>query len=487
MLTPATPASPATPATDAGPVAHAGPATPAGGVEGAAHVEELAGVLGPATLVTEPAAMEAYRRDQTMVGEPGMPCAVVRAATVGDVVATLRWATAHRVPVVPRGAGTSLAGGATAIEGCVVLSLAGMAAIRELAVDERVAVVEPGVVTADLDRAARAHGLMYAPDPSSYELSTIGGNLATNAGGLRCLKYGVTRDAALGLEVVLADGRLVRTGHRTVKGVAGYDLTGLFVGSEGTLGVITSAVLRLRPAPARAPSTVAGTFASLPSAAAAVAAVAAARVDTCLMELMDRATLEAIEAWKHAGLGPAEAMLLAQCDGPGQDAAAAEVAGLFTAAGATDVAVSTDELESAQLLDYRRMAYPAVERLGACLVEDVCVPVPALAEMVAAIGRIAAATGVPIPTVGHAGDGNLHPIFVYERGRPDPPGEVWHAADQVFATALELGGTLTGEHGVGSVKARWLGQELDAGTHGVHRAIKAALDPLGILNPGRAI
>ncbi len=451
-------------------------------------VEQLRDALGGERVITEPDLMESYRWDQTAAITPGHPAAVVRATDVPDVVTTLRWATEHRVPVVPRGAGTSLTGGAAAIDGCIVLSLAGMNRIVELSPAERLAVVQPGVVNADLDRAARVHGLMYAPDPASYEISTIGGNLATNAGGLRCLKYGVTRDAALGLEVVLAEGTVISTGRRTVKGVVGYDLTGLFVGSEGTLGVITSAVLRLRPAPSQPPLTVSATFDSLQAAARAVTEVMRAGIDTCLLELMDRTTLESIDQWKNIGLeATTQAMLISQCDGPAQVSAGSQVARCFEGAGATEVALSSDEIESQQLLELRRMSYPAMERLGACLVEDVCVPITALASMVERIEAIADRYGVLIPTVGHAGDGNLHPVFIYEHGSTEPPAPVWDAADEVFRAALALGGTITGEHGVGALKSRWVADELDPDTLTAHRTVKSAFDPLHILNPGRGL
>jgi len=451
-------------------------------------INELRNALRRGRLITDPDLMEAYRRDQTAAVPAGVPIAVVIAATTDDVVATLRWASTHRVPVVPRGAGTSLAGGATAISGCIVLSLEAMDRVIEVSSAEKLAVAQAGVITANLDRAARQYGLMYAPDPSSYEVSTIGGNLATNAGGLRCLKYGVTRDAALGLEVVLSDGRVIRTGHRTLKGVVGYDLTGLFVGSEGTLGVITSAILRLRPLPPVPPVTVAAAFGSLTAAAGAVEAIVSAGIDTALLELMDRTTLLAIDDWKHTDLSlDTDAMLIVQCDGPTLVAESSRVARCCEETGASMVAVSSDDVEAAQLLQLRRFAYPATERLGTCLVEDVCVPVPALATMIGYIQEIAAARDVRIATVAHAGDGNLHPTFVYDRRFTETPVEVWAAAEDVFRAALELGGTLTGEHGIGSLKVRWVRDELGADTHAAHQAIKASLDPMGILNPGRAI
>lgn len=439
----------------------------------------LVAALPDGRVLTDPEVTASYAGDRTFLS-PGRPLGVVLARSRDDVVATLRWASAHRVPVVPRGAGTGLAGGATAVDGCVVLSLARMTAIRELSPQDEIAVVEPGVVTADLDRAAREHGLMYAPDPSSYEISTIGGNLATNAGGLRCVKYGVTRDSTLGLEVVLADGRVLDTGRRTMKGVTGYDLTGLFVGSEGTLGVITAATLRLRRAP-REVATVAAEFSSLRDAAAAVSAIIAAGCRPSLLELMDRTTLQAVDDWKNIGLEPStRAMLIAQVEGPADDMAA-------LCGNASFVAVSSTPQEAAELIDIRRLAYPAKERLGQCLVEDVCVPRSALPEMITRIEEAAARHGVMIATVAHAGDGNLHPVFVFDRGLAEPPAEVWAAADEVFRAALALGGTLTGEHGVGLLKKRWLGLETGPVVTELHHGIKRVFDPLGILNPGKAI
>ncbi|MFI0408076.1 FAD-binding oxidoreductase [Actinomadura sp. 3N508] len=453
-----------------------------------ADFEELVEVLPAGRVVVDPDVVASYARDRTFLA-PGVAGAVVRAREVGDVVAALRWANRHRVPVVPRGAGTGLAGGALAVDGCVVLSLRGMDAVREVDPANALAVAEPGVITADLDRAARAHGLMYAPDPSSHEISTIGGNLATNAGGLRCVKYGVTRDSVLGLEAVLADGRVVRTGGRTVKGVTGYDLTGLLVGSEGTLGVITAATLRLRPVPPD-PATVLALFDSTRRAAGAVAGIVAAGVRPSLLELIDRATLRAIDAWKRIDLDPdTGAVLIAQSDAADPRGPAAEMARCCERAGAAHTDVSRDPQEAVALLELRRLAYPAAERLGACLVEDVCVPPSRLAEMFEAIEAAADRHGVTILTVAHAGDGNLHPVFVFDRGgsgAPEVPEAVWTAADEVFTTALELGGTLTGEHGVGALKRRWIGRELGPDALALHRAIKHAFDPAGILNPGKA-
>jgi glycolate dehydrogenase FAD-linked subunit len=445
-------------------------------------IKELRAELPAGRLLTDADVVEAYRRDEARLVEPGRPLGVVLARDVGDVQTALRWATRHRVPVVARGAGTGLSGGASAIDGCIVLSLAKMDAIVELNADDQLAVVEPGVINADLQKAAAAHGLMFAPDPASFEISTIGGNVATNAGGLRCVKYGVTREAVLGLEVVLADGRVLTTGRRTVKGVAGYDLTALFVGSEGTLGIVTRATVRLRPRPRTDPVTIVGVFATLTSAGDAVNDVMSAGLQPSLLELMDNATIRAIDDWKHVGLDrTAAAMLIAQVDVDHPREPALDIEKAFAAAGATYTTVSTDATESAELLGIRRMTHWAIERLGMILTEDVGVPRSKLAQMLARIEEIGAQYDVVIATVGHAGDGNLHPSILMDSERAQP------AAEAIYTAALELGGTITGEHGVGSLKRDWLPAEIGAVGMEVQRALKATFDPLGILNPGKAL
>jgi glycolate oxidase len=444
--------------------------------------------LAPGVLITDPDLLAGYRQDEARLVPGGLPLAVALVRSTADVSKVLSWASVHGVPVVPRGAGTGLAGGAAAVAGGIVVSTARLERIRELDAENQLVVAEAGVVSARLDQAASDVGLMYAPDPSSWEVSTIGGNVATNAGGLRCVKYGVTRDAVLGLEVVLADGKVLRTGRRTVKGVAGLDLTGLFVGSEGILGVITAATLRLRPRPPHPPATILGIFPSLPAAGEAVRAVTSARLPLCLLELMDEATLKAIDRWKRTGLDPGtRAVVIAQVDELHPAEPAEAVAKAFQDAGASYAQASTGAEEGAQLLELRRLAYPATERLGATLVEDVAVPRSRLVDMLVAIEAIGERHGVLIATVAHAGDGNLHPVFVFDRQEGGAPGEVWAAADAVFRTALSLGGTLTGEHGVGALKRRWLHEELGEVSMDVHRAIKEALDPRGILNPGKVL
>ncbi|MGW2378908.1 FAD-binding oxidoreductase [Streptomyces sp. NPDC001658] len=442
----------------------------------------LARDLPPDRLVTDPAALAAHATDRSGTRPAGEPLAVVHARRTADVTATLRHAHALRVPVVPRGAGTGLSGGATASEGCLVLDLSGMHRILELSADDQLAVVEPGVITAELDRAAGVHGLRYAPDPASAAWSTIGGNIATNAGGLRCAKYGVTRDSVLGLEAVLADGTVVRTGRRTVKGVTGYDLTALLTGSEGTLAVITAATLRLRPVPV-ATATLAAYFASFEAAAEASYAITRAGVEPALAELVDGPVLQAIDpALRERGA----ALLVVQCDGAGAAAEAKAVADLLAPL-ATSVQATEDPAEAEALLAARRLALPALERLGRPLIEDIAVPRSRLAEAVREIRAISARHEVPVFTLAHAADGNLHPIIVVDPSLDRLPEAAWEAAGEIFALALRLGGTLTGEHGVGVLKRQWVAEELGPAAHALQRGLKDLFDPRGILNPGKSL
>ncbi|MFJ8933869.1 FAD-binding oxidoreductase [Streptomyces sp. NPDC102364] len=442
----------------------------------------LARDLPPDRLSTDPAVLAAHTTDRSGTRPDGEPLAVVHARHTPDVALALRHAHALRVPVVPRGAGTGLSGGATADEGSLVLDLSRMDRILELDAFDQVAVVEPGVITAELDRAAGAHGLRYAPDPASAALSTIGGNIATNAGGLRCAKYGVTRDSVLGLEAVLADGTVVTTGRRTVKGVTGYDLTALLTGSEGTLAVITGATLRLRPVPV-AVATLAAYFPTFEDAAEASYAIARAGVEPALAELVDGPVLQAIDpALRERGA----ALLLVQCDGAGAAVEAAAIARLI-APSATSVETTEDPAQSEALLAARRLALPALEKLGRPLIEDIAVPRSRLAEAVREIRAISARHDVPVFTIAHAADGNLHPIVVVDRALDRLPDAAWEAAGEIFALALRLGGTLTGEHGVGLLKRQWVAEELGPAAHALQRGLKEVFDPRGILNPGKAL
>ena len=435
---------------------------------------------------TEPGVLAVSRNDRSGWPPAGSPAAVVFPRSAEQVSRVLRLANEARTPIVPRGAGTGLSGGATAGDGVVVLDLSRMNRIVALSPADATAVAEPGVITADLDRAAAAHGLRYAPDPASVAISTIGGNIATNAGGLRCAKYGVTRDSVLGLDVILADGRPLSTGTATLKGVTGYDLTGLFVGSEGTLGVVVRATLRLRPIPL-ATATIAASFADVESAASAAVALSSAGVQPAIAELLDEATLRAIDAAQGTSLlATGGALLLVQTDGAGAAAEAALIADVL-ATTATSVRTTTDETEAAELLAARRLALPSLERLGRPLIEDIAVPRSRLADAIREIAVIAARHAVPISTIAHAADGNLHPLIVVDPAATEIPVAAQRAADEIFELALKLGGTLTGEHGVGTLKRAWLGRELGETSHGLQRQIKAVFDPAGILNPGKGI
>jgi glycolate oxidase len=446
-------------------------------------------------VLTDPDLLVTYQRDEADMCDSAPPLAVARPRSTDEVAALVAVAARHRIPVVPQGARTGLAGGANASAGALVVSLAGMTSILEIDPANRIAVVQAGVINSALGRAAAEHGLTYPPDPGSWETSTIGGNVATNAGGMCCVKYGVTAEYVLGLTVVLADGEVLHCGRRTAKGVAGYDLTRLFVGSEGTLGIITEVTVRLRPAAGPALTLVAE-FSSVRAAGAAVAAITAAGLTPSLLELLDNAMLRALEAHRPMGVGTgARALLLAASDS-GTPAELDRIAACCRDAGATEVYQATDAAEADALMAARRDAHGALEHLatttfpqgaGAVIVDDVAVPRSRMADLVDGITAIGERTGVIIATVGHAGDGNLHPNIVVDRTDPASLAAGRRAFDDIMALGLELGGTVTGEHGVGLLKRDWLEQELGPVGLRVHRAVKAALDPAGILNPGKVI
>jgi glycolate oxidase len=449
-------------------------------------VRELTRVLDPGSVVTDPDVVEAYRRDHMVLAQPGVPCAVVRAASIGDVVATMQAASHRGVPVVTRGAGTGLSGGANAVDGAIVLSVAGMDAIIDIDVAARTAMVEPGVINGDLAAAVAAHGLWYVPDPASRAISSIGGNIATNAGGACCAKYGVTGDHVARITAVLADGTVIHTGATTRKNVAGYDLTRLLVGSEGTLAVIVEATVRLRSAP-RAPSTLVATFGTMTDAGRAILAIGGV-AEPSLLEVMDSTTIGAVERMTRMGLDTdAGALLIAQCDGADSVAEADAIARCCRRNGADFVARTTDPAEAEVFMHARRAALPALERLGSVLLDDVAVPQPALTDMVGRIEAIATRHGVTVGTFGHAGDGNLHPTIVFDPSDAGSSRRARAAFDDIVLAALALGGSITGEHGVGTLKEPYLDAMLGTQERALMARIKAAFDPQGILNPGKAI
>ncbi|WP_371623707.1 FAD-binding protein [Streptomyces sp. NBC_01116] len=449
-------------------------------------LERLRAGLPPEALITDPDVTAAYAHDMASFCEAGTPAVVVLPRTVEQVQHVMRTATALRVPVVPQGARTGLSGAANASDGCVVLSLVKMDRILEISPVDRIAVVEPGVVNAVLSRAVNEHGLYYPPDPSSWETCTIGGNIGTASGGLCCVKYGVTAEYVLGLDVVLADGRLLTTGRRTAKGVAGYDLTRLFVGSEGSLGIVVKAVLALKPQPPQQ-LVLAAEFPSVAAACDAVCRIMERGHTPSLLELMDRTAVRAVNAMASMGLPETtEALLLCAFDTPDPQADLAAVGALCTAAGATEVVPADSPAESELLLQARRLALTALEAVkSATMIDDVCVPRSRLGELLAGTAAIAEEYDLTIGVCAHAGDGNTHPTVCFDHTDPDESRRARASFDAIMALGLELGGTITGEHGVGVLKKEWLARELGETGIELQRSIKAAFDPLGLLNPGK--
>jgi glycolate oxidase len=483
----------------------------------AALVSALGDGLPNGRLVVDRDVLAAMSHDDAEWAPVGRAVAGVRAETEGQVRHVVRTCAEFGAPIVPRGAGTGLSGGANATDGSVVLDLSRMNQVLEIDRDNMVCVVQPGIVNNDLKAAVAEHGLWYPPDPASAPWSSIGGNVATNAGGLCCLKYGVTRDYVLGLRVVtgvsavVGDdagaggaggagaggagaggaggyGDAVRLGRRTTKGVAGLDLTGLLVGSEGTLGVITEITLRLRPALTGTPRTIVGAFGGLVASGEAVSLITRRGLSPSVLEILDRACLTAVEEWKHLGIAAdAAALLLARVDTPGDSGRdeADALAAAMTDAGAQWVAQSTDAAEAEALFDARRLAYPALERLGPVLTEDVCVPRSAVPAMLGRIEATAARHGVKVATIAHAGDGNLHPLLVTPPGDDGARIAAQAAFEEFLSDAIELGGTVSGEHGIGLLKRGGMRRELDPGALAMQESVRRALDPLGLFNPGK--
>ncbi|MBM7366975.1 FAD-binding oxidoreductase [Gordonia hydrophobica] len=450
----------------------------------APDLSSLTASLPPGMVIVDPDILAAYRYDRANDPDAGTPLALVRTMTTEHVQTTVRWCAEAGIPLVTRGTGTSLSGGSTAVDGAVMLSTEKM---RQLTIDTatRTAVSQPGMLNAEVKQAAADKGLWYPPDPSSFEICSIGGNVATNAGGLCCVKYGVTVDYVLGLQVVLADGRALRIGGKQLKDSAGLPLTKMFVGSEGLLGIITEVTLRLLPPQAPA-CTVVGAFPTVRAASEAVLAVTA-KLRPAMLEFMDGVSINAVEDMLKTGLNrEAGALLVAQSDAPGP-AGEAEVALIeeaFRGCGGEDVFSTSDPAESEAFTVARRMAIPAVEKLGALLLEDVGVPLPALPDLIDAVKAIADENDVLISVIAHAGDGNTHPLIVHDPTDPDEVARANRAFGQIMDLAVSLGGTITGEHGVGRLKKGWLRDQVGDDVMDLMATIKQALDPQGLLNPG---
>lgn len=448
------------------------------------QIQGLIDAIGEGNVVTNSATIDNYRWDRANDPSAGTPIAVVRATCSEDVQATLRFADFHGVPIVPRGAGSGLSGGSSAVDGGIILSMEKMRAI-DIDPLTRTAVVQSGAFNAEVKAAAAEHGLWYPPDPSSFEFCSIGGNIATNAGGLCCVKYGVTADYVLGMRVVLADGREVQLGGPRLKDVAGLNLTQLFVGSEGTLGVITEVTLWLVPAQ-RPATTLVATFSSLDDSTSSVLAIAST-MRASMLEFMDNPTINAVEDATGMGLDrEAAAMLIIQSDEPAEFAAQEidQIEALCQQHNATEVFATSDPEEAEAIIAARRMAIPAVEQKGTLLLEDVGVPLPRLADLVRGIEKIAQHRNVVIAVIAHAGDGNTHPLLVFDPSDEAQKQRAHHAYGDVMDLAVQLGGTITGEHGVGRLKRPWLVDSIGDDALELNYRVKKALDPKNILNPG---
>jgi glycolate oxidase len=450
-------------------------------------VSALSAIVGDRSVLTRAEDVIPYSFDGTAALKQ-RPDAVVLPRTTEQVAECVRLAAAARIPVVTRGSGTGLSGGSVPAPGSLVLCLAQMNEILEVDARNLTLRAQAGAITQRIDEAAARFGLFYPPDPGSMRISTIGGNVAENSGGLRGLKYGVTRDYVMGLEVVLPDGRIARFGNRCVKDVAGYSLKDLFIGSEGTLGIITDVLLKLVPRPA-ARRTMLALYDRIEDAAETVSAIVAARIIPCTLEFLDRVTASCVEDYARVGLPTdCEAVLLMETDG--HPAAVADEATIMESIarerGARDVRVAQDEAEALQLAAARRNAFAALARKRpTTILEDVTVPRSELAAMVSFVAATASRFGLQIGTFGHMGDGNLHPTFLADERNADEMDRVHHALDAIVARTLELGGTITGEHGVGLAKKPWLRQQMGDGSYELMRQIKRTLDPNNVLNPGK--
>jgi len=449
-------------------------------------IKELKEVLSPERVYTEKEDLVCYSYDATSFAY--MPDVVVAALTTQEVAEVMKIAYKYEVPVIPRGGGSNLCGGTIPIKGGIILNLARMDKIIEIDTENLAAVCQPGVVTAEFHKAVEREGLFFPPDPQSMAMSTIGGNVATNAGGPRCFKYGVMRDYLLGLEVVLADGRIIRTGGKTIKNVSGYDLTRLIAGSEGTLGVVTEITVRLIPLP-EAKRTALAIFDELEKGAEAVSGIIKRKIVPTTLELMDQETMQLIEASKPSGLPTdAEAAILIEVDGNKRDVdeQILQVAEVCREFGARDVKIAESAEDAARLWAGRKSAF-GVMALSAPTVftEDATVPRSYLAPMIKDIKNIAKKYNLKMPVLGHTGDGNLHPIICFDERNKDELARVEKAVDEIFQLAIKYGGTLSGEHGIGIAKQKYIPWEFGMDGLEVLQSIKTALDPKNILNPGK--
>ena len=449
-------------------------------------LHELTQRLPEQRIQADPDVVAAYSQDRATFEKAGVATVLVSPRSTDEVVAAVEAAVAANAIIVPRGAGTGLTGAANAIDGCMILSVHKMNEVLEIDEVNRMARVQPGVINSDLKAAVAEKGLYYPPDPASLNMSSIGGNVATNAGGLCCVKYGVTRDYVIGLEVVLANGEVIRTGRDTIKSTTGLDLTGVFIGSEGLLGIITEVTVKLEPAPPP-PQTAVAYFDELPACGEAIEAIFRRGLQPTVMEILDQATLRIVEQAFPMDLDTDAACLILMQSSP-DDQPIAELADVCEEFGATFVYHAADPDEGEMLLEVRRRAWPACEKLEKSLLpEDVAVKRQHLPELLAGITAIAEKHDVFIPTIGHAGDGNMHPLLVFDENDPDEVARIRAAFAEIVQLSLDLGGTIAGEHGVGTLKREFLEDEVEPTYLAWQRQIKSTFDPDNRLNPGKAL
>jgi glycolate oxidase len=447
------------------------------------HLAALSKLLGTdASLISDPDITTSYSRDQAPFASAAAPFAVLLARSASEISIALKYANENSIPVVTRGAGSGLSGGANSTAGSLVISLEKMNQIIEIDTANQIARVQAGVINLDLDTAAKEFGLAYLPDPASRDWSSLGGNAATNAGGMCCVKYGVTGAHVRAMQVVLASGEIIELGKATKKSVTTYDLLHLFIGSEGTLGIITELTLNLEIRPA-APSTLIATFPSVSKAAAAAASLLQYRPS--MLEIVDQTTLKAVEAWHPLGFEVAGSVLLMQLDeNHSLCEAALETCKQFDL---IDGVYSDDPADAADLIRVRKLAYPALERMGATLLDDVALPITKIAEFVERVEKLSAEVNLTIGIFGHAGDGNMHPTIVHDHGDLAAAERAQKAFGQIVEIAQSLGGTASGEHGIGSIKPGFVAKEISKTVIDLQRAVKKVFDPNSILNPGKKI
>jgi glycolate oxidase len=450
-------------------------------------ISGLQRIVGNKDVLTAKEDLLAYSFDGTAAMQQ-MPGCVVFVESAQEVSAILKLANEKKLAIVTRGSGTGLSGGSLPSSDCVVMCTVKMDKILELDRANLTMLVEPGVTTLQVADAATAAGLFYPPDPGSMKISTIGGNVAENSGGLRGLKYGITRNYVMGLEVVLPNGEIMTTGNKCVKDVAGYSLKDIFIGSEGTLGVITKVLLKLIPKPA-AKKTMVATFSRMDNAAEAVSAIIAAQIIPCTLEFLDRTTIHCVEDYAKIGLPlNCEALLLMETDGHPAAVAdeAAKMEQICREKGCMELRVAADDAEATKLASARRSAFSALARLApTTILEDATVPRSELARMIRFVETIAVKYKLRIGTFGHMGDGNLHPTFLTDERNKEEMHRVEEAFKEIFDEAIRLGGTITGEHGVGVAKKSFLPKFLGEAQMRVSRDLRRTLDPNGILNPGK--